>query len=119
MYDVISVPPIIRVNPARKAGIEAGQNVTLTCIASGDPIPNITWTKDGVSQDHFNVSGHKLHLVNLQRKDVGSYRCTASNRYGSDASSASIVGVNCKCLVKPCRFSLLSKYTLKGSNVVI
>lgn len=31
----------------------------------------------------------------MKREDVGSYRCTASNGYGDDATSVSIVGVRC------------------------
>ena len=91
-----SVPPELTVVPERKPLVVAGQNLTLRCNASGDPRPNITWTKDGIPANQFNVSGGLLHLVHVQRKDLGSYRCTARNGYGSNATSVSIVSMQCK-----------------------
>ena len=72
------------------------KNHALTCNASGEPLPNITWAKDGIPVDKFNVIGYQLHLMNVKREDVGSYRCTASNGYGDDAASVSIVGIRYK-----------------------
>ncbi|XP_078380217.1 uncharacterized protein LOC144663159 [Oculina patagonica] len=87
------VPPKLTIVPVREPQLSIGQNYTLTCNASGDPHPIITWTKDGVPANQFNVCGYLLHLVNVQRKDAGSYRCTASNGYGDDATSVSIVNI--------------------------
>jgi len=95
------VPPKIKVNPARESIIDVGKNLTLTCRGYGNPTPTITWTKDGVSQRQFKVSGNELRLVNVQRKDVGSYRCTASNGYGNDTVRVSIVGLSCKYYKSP------------------
>lgn len=93
------MPPSIKVAPVRKADIEAGSDLTLICYASGDPKPTITWTKDSVSVKEFNASGHLLHLVNAHRKNAGSYRCTASNGYGNNVTSVSIVSIKCKYLI--------------------
>ena len=93
------VPPEITIPPEPRPLLTIGKNYTLTCNASGDPLPNITWTKDGIPAEEFNVTGYKLHLTDVKLKDVGSYRCTASNGYGVDASNASIVGVKCKLSV--------------------
>ncbi|KAL9964713.1 hypothetical protein ACROYT_G028392 [Oculina patagonica] len=90
-----TVPPNITVAPEREPQLNIGQNFTLKCNAAGDPHPNLTWKKDGVLVNQFNVPGYLLHLVNVQRKDAGSYRCTASNGYGEDATSVSIVGIKC------------------------
>ena len=90
------VPPKIDVDPPRKATVNAGQNVTLTCKASGDPQPTVTWTKDGVPQNLFRRNGTVLQLFNVQTKDVGSYRCTVTNGYGMDLTHISIVGLSCK-----------------------
>ena len=92
----ISVPPRITVLPARQSRITLGTNFTLTCNASGDPTPNITWTKEGRTAAQFNVSGHKLDLVNVNVDDVGSYKCTADNGYGTPATSLAVVDVRCK-----------------------
>lgn len=83
-------------NPPWQVDIEAEQNVTLTCNASGDPLPNVTWTKVGVVQDQLNFSGHRLHIFNVKGTDVGLYRCTANNGFGSEASRVSVVNINCK-----------------------
>ena len=95
-----SVPPEITTPLKQERPLNPGQNHTLTCNASGDPHPNITWTKDGVPENQFNRSGYFLHLVDVQRKDAGSYRCTASNGYGDDATAVNIVGIKCsgKCV---------------------
>ncbi|KAL9964721.1 hypothetical protein ACROYT_G028401 [Oculina patagonica] len=108
----VVVPPKITIAPVREPQLSIGQNYTLKCNASGDPHPNITWTKDGVPVNQFNVSGYLLHLVKVQRKDAGSYRCTASNGYGSDATSVSIVGIKCTsfgCEVKKVAIRLRSE----------
>ena len=68
----------------------------MKCNASGDPHPNIKWTKDGVLASQFNASGYLLHLVDVQRDDAGSYICTASNGYGDDATAIGIVNIRCK-----------------------
>ena len=87
------------VPPAKTSRVDAGQNVTLTCNASGDPIPNITRTREGATKANqlVNTTGYRLYLVNVQKKDVGSYRCTASNGFGT-ASSLALVNVRCKYL---------------------
>ena len=83
-------------NPPWIVDTEAGKNVTLTCNASGDPLPSITWTKIGVAHDQFNFTGHKLHILNVKRTDVGLYRCTANNGFGREATRVSVVNINCK-----------------------
>ena len=90
------MPPEITEPPQPKPLLTLGKNHALTCNASGEPLPNITWTKDGIPVDKFNVIGYQLHLMNVKREDVGSYRCTASNGYGDDAASVSIVGIRYK-----------------------
>ncbi|KAL9964150.1 hypothetical protein ACROYT_G027741 [Oculina patagonica] len=107
----VVVPPKITIAPVREPQLNIGQNYTLKCNASGDPHPNITWTKDGVPANQFNVSGNLLHLVNVKRNDAGSYRCTGSNGYGEDATSVSIVGIQCRfdCTVKIVGINLRSE----------
>ncbi|KAM7440132.1 hypothetical protein ABFA07_010626 [Porites harrisoni] len=99
---IVRVPPRMTVLPARQSRITLGTNFTLTCNASGDPTPNITWTKEGLTAAQFNVSGHKLFLVNVKREDVGSYKCTADNGYGTPATSLAVVDVKCpphECII--------------------
>ena len=96
MLNYVSVPPRITVLPTRQSRITLGTNFMLTCNASGDPTPKITWTKEGLTAVQFKVLGHKLSLVNVKREDVGSYKCTADNGYGTPATSLAVVDVKCK-----------------------
>jgi len=94
------VPPKITVPPKREDQLTLSsssvQNHTLKCNASGDPHPKITWTKAGVPTSQFNDSGYVLHLVNVQKKDAGSYICTASNGFGDNVTAIGIVNIRCK-----------------------
>ena len=50
----------------------------ITCTESGDPEPNVTWTKNGT----YIVQNNILTINNVTLKDVGQYGCTAENRAG-------------------------------------
>lgn len=89
----LSAPPSITNAPIERVHVEAGKDLTLTCNASGDPQPNITWTKDGVPMSFSSDAFHQFRLTDVQSEDSGSYKCTASNGYGSDATSVSRVDV--------------------------
>ncbi|XP_074705158.1 neural cell adhesion molecule 1 isoform X6 [Strix aluco] len=82
-----------------KTAMELEDQITLTCEASGDPIPSITWrtstrnisseekTLDGriVVRSHARVSS--LTLKEIQYTDAGEYVCTASNTIGQDSQA--------------------------------
>ena len=90
-----TVPPRITTEPERESEVSVEQNLTLTCNASGDPLPEVAWSKEGQTLRLFNVTGPVLHLVNVTRKDVGSYKCTAKNKVG-EVSHPAAVNVECK-----------------------
>ena len=50
----------------------------ITCTESGDPEPNVTWTKNGT----YFVNNNTLTINNVTLKDAGQYGCTAENRAG-------------------------------------
>ncbi|NXG16607.1 NCAM1 protein, partial [Grallaria varia] len=82
-----------------KTAMELEDQITLTCEASGDPIPSITWrtstrnisneekTLDGriIIRSHARVSS--LTLKEIQYTDAGEYVCTASNTIGQDSQA--------------------------------
>ncbi|XP_071582893.1 neural cell adhesion molecule 1 isoform X10 [Heliangelus exortis] len=82
-----------------KTAMELEDQITLTCEASGDPIPSITWrtstrnisnedkTLDGriIVRSHARVSS--LTLKEIQYTDAGEYVCTASNTIGQDSQA--------------------------------
>ena len=90
-----SVPPRITTEPERESKVSVGENLMLTCSASGDPLPEVTWNKEGQTLRLFNVTGPVLRLVNVTREDFGSYKCTAKNKVG-EASRPSLVNIACK-----------------------
>lgn len=93
------VPPRIILPSVREAEIKIGDDFVLVCYASGDPTPNITWTREGFSAIESIGTGNFLRLVNVSRMSAGLYKCTAGNGYGNNATSLTIVSIICKCLI--------------------
>ncbi|KAF3821003.1 hypothetical protein GH733_011156 [Mirounga leonina] len=83
----VLVPPNIEPGPLNKAVLE-NASVTLECLASGMPPPDISWFKGrqpvsarkGVT---VSADGRVLHIERARFSDAGSYRCVASNMAGS------------------------------------
>ena len=79
--------------PANQSVVE-GDNLTLYCNATGNPAPNISWTKDNSST--VVHQGETYSIVNIQRQAAGNYKCTAWNGVGEPRNVASTVIVYCK-----------------------
>ena len=96
------VQPEITAHPLSTVIIDEG-DLLLTCNATGNPTPSISWTKDG---SLINASGDprisiteentKLRITNVSRADDGQYRCVASNGLGNATSNPASVDVRCK-----------------------
>ena len=62
-------PPVIREAP-QNMSVKAGGIAAFRCIASGDPIPHITWRKNGNKIPSLSSSSrycHKLMLYDLYK----------------------------------------------------
>lgn len=72
--------------------IEEKENVTFTCSAYGDPIPNITWSKENgtLPVGRSLVAFDSLSLWSVLRSDSGNYTCTATSTAGTISSSAEL-----------------------------
>ena len=70
--------------------VNEGDEVTLNCIADGNPEPRITWTR---------VSDKSVITFPLTTKeqDEGYYRCTADNGIGRPVTSDVLIVVSSKC----------------------
>ncbi|XP_045626988.1 hemicentin-2 [Ursus americanus] len=83
----VLVPPNIEPGPLNKAVLE-NASVTLECLASGVPPPDISWFKGrqpvsarkGVT---VSADGRVIRIERARFSDAGSYRCVASNVAGS------------------------------------
>ncbi|RDD38184.1 Hemicentin-2, partial [Trichoplax sp. H2] len=85
--------PVVVVSP-RNYNMTHGESVTLSCNATGNPSPTLTWLKNGQSIIGFmntsSLSYTTLTLLNVSRIDVGIYRCLGENIAGSSSSSSII-----------------------------
>ena len=88
------VPPSIYKGPSNKTVNESGE-LELFCNATGNPPPNITWSKVAVPPVQLPVN-EVLTVKNIKKPDSGVYQCTASNGIGSDAFASSVVTVRCE-----------------------
>nr|XP_046908986.1 immunoglobulin domain-containing protein oig-4-like isoform X1 [Dermatophagoides farinae] len=78
-----------------------GHKIIFICVATGDPLPTITWFKDGIEIDNsFNNYLHinewkfgkekeaqiksKLEIDPARQMDSGTYECMANNKYAVD-----------------------------------
>ena len=68
-----------------------GDNVTLTCNATGDTPLTYQWTMQG-STDSLNTDNTTgiLTLTDITMNDFGTYTCTVSNALGSTASDVTL-----------------------------
>ena len=77
-----------------------GSVVTLSCNATGKPIPNITWTRvweNGTDSGELPLSMDGFYVISkTSRSSRGTYRCTASNGIEDPANQTTEVIVECK-----------------------
>ena len=77
-----------------------GSGVTLTCTATGDPFPILTWTRNGVEIDGLNgqfalgSNGAVLMVQSVGVEDEGEFQCHASNVAGTavDTVNLNVIG---------------------------
>ena len=81
------VAPVIR-ESASEISVTAGESAVLECHVTGDPRPQVTWTKNGVrlsseSDPHYFITeSGSLEIFSAQRDDTATYSCTAINVAG-------------------------------------
>ncbi|KAM6962600.1 hemicentin-1 [Aplochiton taeniatus] len=85
--DVLVPPSIVGEGTVKDTKVKEKHNITLTCEATGNPVPDIRWLKDSqplVSDRRHQVQSHGrfLHISHTQVADTGRYSCLASNSAG-------------------------------------
>ena len=91
MFDLIAVP--LSIQPIQNKTVTEGDNVTLSCQASGTFPPMVSWIKFGGKR----IAESELVLTNINRSEAGEYKCEASNECGN-ASERATIDVQCKSL---------------------
>ena len=122
-------PTITTPMEGEEFNITEGSNGSITCTATGYPVPTVVWqNSDGsslsnnrlVSGSPVNISSTgvgnvssvsvELMVIGAMRVDTGMYRCSANNSLGTNTSSI-IITVQCKynavcannCVVYVCK----------------
>ncbi|RWS10927.1 cell adhesion molecule-like protein [Dinothrombium tinctorium] len=74
-----------------------GHKIKFICVATGDPMPRITWFKDGIelfSHPYLQISEwrinkriikSKLEIDPARQMDSGQYECQANNKHTIDS----------------------------------
>uniref|UniRef100_UPI0037E9B6AB hemicentin-1 n=1 Tax=Semicossyphus pulcher TaxID=241346 RepID=UPI0037E9B6AB len=85
--DILVPPSIVDGGTVLDTKVKEKHNITLSCEASGNPLPEIKWLKDGqllVPDRRHQVLSHGrfLQISAAQVSDTGRYSCQASNSAG-------------------------------------
>ena len=89
-YLSVLVLPSLTTRPSNQTVLEAS-NVTFHCTAIGNPVPKVTWTKDGKTL----ASGETLS-IKTNRNASGVYWCSADNGLNSTINASAHLDVQCK-----------------------
>jgi uncharacterized repeat protein (TIGR01451 family) len=85
------VPPSI-VSQPKSQTVPAGVTVILSASASGNPVPQCQWFRDGALV--CGATNWNLTLTNFEDSSQGIYQVLASNRGGSAATAPSMLVLN-------------------------
>ncbi|KAG0413293.1 hypothetical protein HPB47_009554 [Ixodes persulcatus] len=78
-------PSIVGSDTVEKFHVEEGKNFQLTCSATGQPQPVVTWRRTdgeaiyGAKWHESYVEDRVLNLTRVSREEMGGYVCIASN----------------------------------------
>ena len=83
------------------------QSVTLQCEVYGNPVPDVSWTKDGgavnIADQRISVSftgnASSLTIANVVQGNQGLYRCVANNSVNTVTSYPGILTVHRELLI--------------------
>ncbi|XP_022799388.1 hemicentin-1-like [Stylophora pistillata] len=99
-----------------------GDELSLFCNATGNPVPLISWTKNGFSLDtsnnsriNFSNKGKQLTIKNLSKRDGGVYLCVAENSLGNATSHGATLEVHFEPEVSI--DGNQKQYVAKGGNI--
>ncbi|XP_063845129.1 roundabout homolog 2-like isoform X2 [Scylla paramamosain] len=85
-------PPVIALRP-RNVTVTPGGAAVLVCRAEGDPVPRVTWGRDGsaLPEDDPRIivlDSGTLQIDATTEEDAGQYSCSASSSAGTTSAHA-------------------------------
>lgn len=94
----VAVAPSLTTAPSNQTVLESDEG-TFQCIATGNPTPKITWTKDGMT-----VGSGEILRFPVSRNQSGKYWCSAENGFKATVNASAYLDVHCKWFGKICWF---------------
>lgn len=81
MVTVRRVPPNFSIPPPPVSEVKLGDNLNLTCVAVGSPMPFVKWrkglTQELTPEDKLPIGKNTLELTNIQ--ESANYTCVAAS----------------------------------------
>lgn len=88
IIDILMAPTVKPVPSSGLIVVKKGEPVTLSCEVTGNPLPVVTWTREGDKKfpdGKRTMLGHTITFLETNRHHTGVYTCTAENSEGSPA----------------------------------
>lgn len=85
--------PVVELVPnERRLRVTVGDEVRVTCLASGFPNPTVKWNipDQYALERNFGRNTADLNIYSVSQSDAGVYTCTANNEAGSDEITITI-----------------------------
>ncbi|CAH1793749.1 unnamed protein product [Owenia fusiformis] len=79
--------PMVSVSQNPGGRVRQGENVTLECIGSGEPMPDVQWTRF----DKFLTNESSLLLQNVGKDEAGQYECFVNNSIGNNTGHINLI----------------------------
>ena len=92
---VVATLPQFSVKPPARVFVAPGENLRLTCSATGDPQPVISWKRQGAQLPvgtSLQING-LLEITDIKTNDRGNYICVATSAGVLDVETVTYVDV--------------------------
>ena len=93
MHTCILLVPSITIQE-NKIKTSVGQPTTLHVTVAGNPMPEVSWSKDGEPINHLILEDNSLYIRNTTQNDQGCYTVTATNFEGKSSKTVLLVVLN-------------------------
>ncbi|CAK1589082.1 unnamed protein product [Parnassius mnemosyne] len=90
---VVEYAPVIKDSKHKKLIQKIGQQTTIKCLADGVPIPDVTWSLNGIeiSDGHqYRIYRDNTLKFKASVKNSGEYTCAAVNKLGSAKKTTTV-----------------------------